>query len=124
MLTQHSYLATRTAIAALFSIGISTAGFSQGTPPQLTPVQRQKMSAMHKKVGEMHLKMAACLESDKSPTQCRQEMQDACTANFDGNCPMIGMGPGKMAGRGKNAMRGGGCMDWMTTPPTETTAPR
>lgn len=108
-------------IAAFFSTVISTAGFTQGTPLQPTPAQRQNMSAMHKKIAEMHVKMAACLESDKSPAQCRQEMQDACSSNFGGTCPMMGMG--KMGGRGRNAMGGGRCLDWMTAPPNETPVP-
>lgn len=123
MLTQNFHVVSRIFIAGLFSVGVSTAGLSQGPSAQPTPAQRQRMGAMHKQVAEMHLKMAACLESEKAPSQCRQEMQDACTANFGGSCPMLGMGMGKMGGRGKNAMRGGSCMDWMTTAPTEAAAP-
>lgn len=123
MLGQYYCFATRSVIAAVFSVGISTAGLPQGTPFQPTPAQRQKMSAMHKQVAEMHLKMAACLESEKSPSQCRQEMQDTCSTNFGGSCPMTGMGMGKMGGRGKNAIGVGRCMDWMTTPPAETATP-
>lgn len=121
MLTQHTQYVNRFVTTAFFTVFIGATGFSQGASFQPTPAQRQKMSAMHKQISEMHLKMATCLESDKSPSQCRQEMQDSCSANFGGSCPMMGMG--KMGGRGKNAMRGGSCMDWMTTPPAETAAP-
>lgn len=123
MLNKHFQFMNHIVTTAIFIVFIATAGFSQGTTFQPTPAQRQKMSAMHKQIAEMHLKMATCLESEKSPSQCRQDMQETCSANFGGSCPMMGMGMGKMGGRGKNAMKSGSCMDWMTTPPPETANP-
>lgn len=110
------------ALAALFSLGIATTSFSQGSKAQLSSAQRQAISERHKKIAEMHTKMASCIVSDKSPAACRQEMVDSCSTNFGGTCPMMGrenMGPG---GHGKGMMNGT-CMDWMISPESEATAP-
>ena len=102
------------------SLALSSAAFAQTPKGQITTAQRQKMGAMHKKMADMHSKMAACLESDKAPSQCRQEMLDTCSANFGGSCPMMGtgmMGKGKMGGgKGMGMMGDGSCMDWMMNP--------
>lgn len=107
----------RVAFAALFPVcaAMSAAAYGQTAQTQPTATQRQMMGERHKKMAEMHSKMAACLESDKPFAQCRQEMTDTCATNFNGNCPMIGRG--KMGGRGKGMMNGGGnCWDWMMNP--------
>lgn len=114
--------AGRILLAASLVAGVSDVGLSQGNQ-QPSIAQRQKMSAMHKQIAEMHLKMATCLESDKSPIQCRQEMIDTCSTTFEGNCPMMGMGHGKKGGKRRNGMGSGSCMDWMTTPPAESSTP-
>lgn len=97
------------------SLGLTTAGFAQTPTAQITPVQRQKMVEIHKKMADMHTKMVTCLESDKAPSLCRQEMLDTCSANFSGECPMIGKGK-RRGGRGAGMMGNGCYMDWMMNP--------
>lgn len=94
------------------SLVLSTAAFSQTAKEAITAAQRQTMSENHKKMAEMHAKMAACIEANKTPSQCHQEMMDTCAASFGGSCPM--MGRGKMGGgKGMGMMGNGTCMDWM-----------
>lgn len=101
------------AMAMLLSL--SSAAMAQTPKSQITSTQRQQMSEMHKKMADLHTKLATCLESDKAPSQCRQEMLDTCSTNFGGSCPM--MGKGKMGGgRGMGMMGNGSCMDWMMNP--------
>ncbi len=108
--------ATRFTLSMLFVAGITSTSFGQGVKAQPTAAQRQAMTERHKKMADMHTKMAACLESEKAPAVCRQEMIDACSSDFGGNCPMMG----KRGGRGKGMMNGS-CIDWMMNPESETT---
>lgn len=65
-------------------------------PPEPSKETRQQMAAAHEK-------MAACLRSDKSLTECRNEMHQQCMNMMGGQyCPM--MGP--MMGKG-GPMQGG-----------------
>ena len=77
---------------------------SRAANPTPTPEQRQKMAAIHEK-------MAACLRSDQTVTECRTEMWSSCQAQLgEGGCPMMRMGPGMMGGggmMGPGMMRGG-----------------
>ena len=111
--------ASRFTLSILFIAGTASQSFGQGVKTQPTAAQRQAMTVRHKKMADMHTKMAACLESEKAPAVCRQEMIDACSSDFGGNCPMMGMG--KRGGRGKGMMSGS-CMDWMMSPESDTTA--
>jgi K+-sensing histidine kinase KdpD len=99
--------------AMVLSFGITTVALAQTPKDQITTAQRHQMSEMHKKMADIHAKMAACLASDKAPSQCRQEMLDACSTNFGGSCPMMGkMG----SGQGMGMMGNGSCMDSMMNP--------
>lgn len=118
-MTQKSITrATHFSLALLFAAGITSTSFGQGMKTQPTIDQRHTMAERHKKLAEMHTKMATCLESDKAPTACRQEMIDSCSNDFAGSCPMMGMG--KKGGKGKGMMNGS-YMDWMINPESDTT---
>ena len=104
------------AIAA--SLFLGTLANAQAGKTESPAAQRQKMVEIHKKMGEMHTKMAACLESDKDLTACRKEMTDTCSADFGGTCKM--MGKGQMGGRGKGmGMMDGPFMNWMMNPESD-----
>jgi hypothetical protein len=47
----------------------------------MTAEQRGKMATAHEK-------MAACLRSDRSASECRDEMIKACEETMGSNCPM------------------------------------
>lgn len=48
---------------------------------------------MREKMAAAHDAMAACLRSDKSFTDCRNEMQSSCRQmHGEQGCPMMGMG--------------------------------
>lgn len=42
-------------------------------------------------MADMHQKMADCLKSDKSISECRDNMVANCPMMKDGSCPMMGM---------------------------------
>ncbi len=110
----------RLALLAAFSATLASTGLAQTEKSQPTVAQRQKMSEMHQKMAAMHSKMAACLTSEKTPVQCRQEMADSCSSDFGSNCPMTGDGmmggKGQTGGKGMGMMNNGNCMDWMMNP--------
>lgn len=96
-----------------FCVGGSFTAQAETTPPAQA---RQAMIENHKKASEMHSKMAACLASDKTVEQCREDMVATCGTTLGANCPMIG---GKHAhGKGRGKMGGGPCMGWMLDPGT------
>jgi hypothetical protein len=78
--------------------GYALAQGSGGTPtkaPQLTAEQRSKMA-------EAHEKLAACLRSDRSLSECHDEMMKSHQSMDMGDCPMMqGTGPMK---HGRGAM--------------------
>ena len=117
MIQRFTTRAARFSLSILFVAGITSTSFGQGMKTQPTIAQRQTMTERHKKLAEMHAKMATCLESDKAPTACRQEMIDSCSNDFAGSCPMMGMG--KKSGKGKGMMNGS-CMNWMINPESDT----
>ncbi len=110
--------ASRFTLSILLIAGTVSTSFGQGVKAQPTTAQRQAMTERHKKMADMHTKMAACLQSEKAPAVCRQEMIDSCSSDFGGDCPMMGMG--KRSGKGKGMMNGS-CMDWMMSPESATT---
>ncbi|MCX6123854.1 MAG: hypothetical protein NTV34_03785 [Proteobacteria bacterium] len=112
--------AARFTLSMLLVAGITSTSFGQGVKDQPTTAQRQALTERHKKMADMHTKMAACLESEKAPAVCRQEMIDTCSSDFGGSFPMMGKGMGKRGGRGKGMMNGS-CMDWMMSPESNTT---
>lgn len=78
--------------------------------PELTKEERVKRADMMDKMAEMHKKMANCLRSDKSMSECHDQMKQDCPMAKEGHCPMMdemkGM-HGRMHGKGK-MMKGGG----------------
>jgi hypothetical protein len=118
MIQKFTARAARFSLSILFIAGITSPSFGQGVKTQPTITQRHTMSERHKKLAEMHTKMATCLESDKTPAACRQEMIDSCSSDFAGRCPMMGMG--KRGGKGKGMMNGS-YMDWMISPEPDIT---
>lgn len=76
---------------------IFAASFSFATDDTKTSREdRQKMATMH-------TKMAACLNSDKSMSDCQGEMMKSCKSMMGkSGCPMMGMGhmKGMMKGHG------------------------
>lgn len=44
-----------------------------------------------KQMADMHQKMADCLKSDRSISECRDNMMANCPMMKDGSCPMTGM---------------------------------
>lgn len=91
--------------------GGALTALGETTPPSQT---RQVMAENHKKAAEMHAKMAACLASDKTVEQCREDMAASCGTTFGANCPMGGGMRGQ--GKGRGMMGGGPCMGWMLDP--------
>lgn len=58
----------------------------RANPEEPSKETRQKMAAAHDA-------MAACLRSDKSLVECRNEMQTSCKqVHGEQGCPMMGMG--------------------------------
>ena len=72
------------------------------------------MVESHQKAAEMHARMAACLASDQTVDQCRQEMAISCGNIFDANCLMRSGMRGQGKGRGMIGDRP--CMGWMFDP--------
>jgi hypothetical protein len=101
-----------TLIAALALLSLPVPAFAQppggGTGASPNPEMRRRMAAVHEQ-------MAACLRSDRSIVECRNDMRSRCLATMpEGECPMMGargrgMGPGLMGpGRmGPGPMRPG-----------------
>lgn len=48
-------------------------------------------SETRKQMADMHQKMADCLKSDRSISDCRDTMMASCPMMKDGSCPMMGM---------------------------------
>jgi hypothetical protein len=78
------YMKTQISIilASLFLV----TSFSFAADTKLSKEDRQKMAEVHKK-------MAACLESDKSMSECHDEMMNNCNGMMGkSGCAMMGMG--------------------------------
>lgn len=103
---------------ALMITAFSHQSYAQEKKNEPSAVQKHTMSERHKKLAQMHSKMAACLDSARTAVQCRQEMMDSCSANFAGYCPMKDMG--RMGGPGHGMMYGS-YMDWMMSPDSDST---
>lgn len=102
-------------ILGALCLGGALTAHGETTPPAQT---RQAMVENHKKAAEMHAKMAACLASDKTIEQCREDMAASCGTTFGANCPMGGGMRGQ--GKGHGMMGGGPCMGWMLDPGAST----
>lgn len=53
--------------------------------PMIEPTKEQRSN-----MASVHEKMATCLRSDKTATECRQEMRHSCQSMGDEACPMMG----------------------------------
>jgi hypothetical protein len=90
-------------IFMLSSVPILAADKDQKGSPQAAATQpsRQSMIEMHQKMAAMHAKMAACLQSEKSMSECRQEMMKDWPTGMGGRgmmkdgCPMMDQWDGK-----------------------------
>ena len=79
------------ALAAMSVMGVVALAATQPrtAPAMMTKEMREKMAVLHEQ-------MAACLRSDKSLADCRDEMRKSCKDSLgDQDCPMMGMGMGK-----------------------------
>ena len=91
---------------ALSAIGVGAALAADPPSPASPSAQQSAPSkATREQMAKLHEQMAACLRSDKTFSECRQEMMKSCQATIGSSgCPMMGMGPGM--GRGSGARRG------------------
>lgn len=89
----------KTQLTIIITTLIFAASFSFAADTQVSKEDRQKMAAMH-------TKMAACLESDKSMSECQGEMMESCKEMMgQSGCPMMGeMGHMKGMMQGQNMM--------------------
>jgi hypothetical protein len=75
---------------------------AQAAPPNPTPEQRQTMAAAHRR-------MAECLESNRTWTECHAEMHATCQQTIGAQgCPMMGRGMGMGMGPGGGMRHGQG----------------
>jgi len=123
MLNRIKTLKGPTGLALMVTAFLSYESYAQEMRFQPSAAQKHSMSDRHKKLAQMHVKMAECLESDRPATQCRDEMMESCSNNFAGYCPMMDMG--RMGGPGHGRMYGS-YMDWMMSPDSDSnpTAPK
>jgi hypothetical protein len=83
---------TRAFFGLIASTFIYWAAASAAEPPA-PPAEPSK--EMRAKMASAHERMAACLRSDKSITECRSEMMKSCREVMgEHGCPMMGMGMG------------------------------
>lgn len=69
----------------------STVTFAAEPPPPAAEAAPSR--EMREKMAAAHESMAACLRSEKSFADCRNEMQRSCQQMHGGQgCPMMGMG--------------------------------
>ena len=109
------------ALAAVLSVYVATTAYGQTAPAAPSAAQRQLMGERHKKMAEIHAKMAACLVSDRPLSQCRRDMADGLATHFKGNGPM--MGRGMMGGRGMGPANAGSCAEMMMSPDADISPP-
>ncbi|WP_129782309.1 hypothetical protein [Peristeroidobacter soli] len=71
------------------AIMFAGAAFAAEVPPAADPVPSKEVRA---KMAAAHEAMAACLRSDKSVADCRNEMQTTCRKMHGDGCMMMSMG--------------------------------
>ena len=77
-------------IASIVLGGASLAFATDLSPPAAPPAPSKEM---REKMATVHERIAACLRSDRTMTECRKEMQQACQDMMGKEgCPMMGMG--------------------------------
>jgi len=78
------------ALTALIVSTVATVALA-ANPPPTTPTGPSKDT--REKMAVLHEQMAACLRSDKSIADCRDEMRKNCQTTVGAQgCPMMGMG--------------------------------
>ncbi len=81
-------------IAALMSSSLALAA-DKSEKTKETKRDRNSWMSMsaetRRQMADMHQKMAECLKSDKSLSECRDNMMANCPMMKDGQCPMKGM---------------------------------
>ena len=83
-----SKLILRSLMVSIVLSGV-TAAMAEDKPQP--PATAEPSKEAREKMAVMHEKMAACLRSDKSIADCRNEMRAYCQQMGPGGCPM---GPG------------------------------
>lgn len=79
--------ATRVLLVAMMFASVT---FAADAPPATEPAPSKEM---REKMAAAHDAMAACLRSEKSLADCRNEMQRSCRQmHGEQGCPMMGMG--------------------------------
>jgi len=79
----------RQAVAVLIVSTVATAALA-ANPPATTSTGPSKET--REKMAVLHEQMAACLRSDKSISDCRDEMRKNCQTTVGAQgCPMMGM---------------------------------
>lgn len=82
----------KTTIAVALAMLMLSATSSFAADTKFTKEDRQKMA-------DMHTKMAECLKSDKSMSDCQSEMMKSCKGMMGKEgCPMMGHMKGMMNG--------------------------
>jgi hypothetical protein len=72
------------------SIIIAGTAFATDEPPAAPPAPSKEMRV---KMASVHEQMAACLRSEKSIAECRDEMMKDCREQMgEQGCPMMGKG--------------------------------
>jgi hypothetical protein len=80
----------RNALTTLIISVVGTVALA-ASPPTTTPAGPSKDT--REKMAVLHEQMAACLRSDKSIADCRDEMRKTCQTTVGAQgCPMMGMG--------------------------------
>jgi hypothetical protein len=81
---KRSHMKTQITITITALIFSTTISFAADT--KISKKDRQKMA-------EIHTKMATCLQSDKSMSDCQNEMMKSCKGIMEkSRCPMMEMG--------------------------------
>lgn len=101
-------------IAALASPALAQNKTSEAQP------NRENMAAMHRKMSDLHKKVADCFASKRPLGECQQEMTTGCSAMM-GQGGMGMMGPGGMHGMmGQGAFSGCPMMGSSNSAPEES----
>ena len=93
----RSFLIFSLVLAGLPSSRSFSANEKETKITELSPEQRTQHAEHLEKMAEAHKKLADCLKSSKSTSECHEEwhkeMKDACPMAKDGECHMMdGMG--------------------------------
>lgn len=91
-------------VFVLLPLTVYAAEQSPKSPVELSKSVRIQRADKLDKMAEMHKKMAECLRSDKTMSECHEQTIKECPMAKEGHCPMMdepGMGWGRKHHRGK-----------------------